>query len=474
MKLTKPVLLSPEIALSSRFKTKVLYDQAFRDHLVLVAIDELHVVSEWGRHWRNSYSQLSLLRDQIGKSVPWLGCSATLDPVTLAEVRDLSGFDPSVRIQRTSVDRPDITFEIRTITHPINGYRDLEFLIEPVRMAADQSRENIGRDAGSDSYACCTKILKTIIYVDSIQQILKLVRVLTTLLIRAGCSKTSAINTVQAYHSELAESDKRRISKEFEMPDAESVLDSSIHRIIVATDAMGMGIDNPDIRLVIQFGVPPSMGALLQRAGRAARGKGVRGKFIWLVPAWCLGDRIEDLSPQFAKKRMTERERRSVLPRGLWELINQSTCIRRGILEFFGEDCTSYTSLIPAELCCSRCAGPEIMVGTNKAGRPVKDVKIVRSQKHIFDAVKLALVEWRQAKAAVVLFPTIFTAASAEIILPDKVVNMISRRAATIKSIDSLAGAVVGEWGDLASYGKEVLEVTQNACLRAMLEKQKI
>ena len=114
------------------------------------------------------------------------------------------------------------------------------------------------------------------------------------------------------------------------------------------------------------------------------------------------------------------------------------------------------------------------MVGTNKAGRPVKDVKIVRSQKHIFDAVKLALVEWRQAKAAVVLFPTIFTAASAEMILPDKVVNMISRRAATIKSIDSLAGVVVGEWGDLDTYGKEVLEVTQNACLRAMLEKQKI
>jgi hypothetical protein len=171
---------------------------------------------------------------------------------------------------------------------------------------------------------------------------------------------------------------------------------------------------------------------------------------------------------------MTERERRSVLPRGLWELINQSTCIRRGILEFFGEDCTSYTSLIPAELCCSRCAGAGVTVGTNKAGRPAKDVKIVRSQKHIFDAVKLALVEWRQAKAAVVLFPTIFTAASAEMILPDKVVNMISRRAAMIKSIDSLAGVVVGEWGDLDTYGKEVLEVTQNACLRAMLEKQKI
>src|SRR5436190_10600006 len=151
MKLMKLVLLSPEIALSERFKMKILYDQAFRDHLVLVAIDELHVVSEWGQHWRNSYSQLALLRDQIGKHVPWLGCSATLDPVTLAEVRDLSGFDPSVRIQRTSIDRPDVTFAIQAIQHTMNSFRDLEFLVKTVQPAvkqvAQKRRENIAREA---------------------------------------------------------------------------------------------------------------------------------------------------------------------------------------------------------------------------------------------------------------------------------------------------------------------------------------
>jgi len=72
-KLTTLVLLSPEIALSERFKTKVLYDQAFRDHLVLVAIDELHVVSDWGQHWRSSYGRLALLRDLIDRTVPWFG-----------------------------------------------------------------------------------------------------------------------------------------------------------------------------------------------------------------------------------------------------------------------------------------------------------------------------------------------------------------------------------------------------------------
>ena len=72
------------------------------------------------------------------------------------------------------------------------------------------------------------------------------------------------------------------------------------------------------------------------------------------------------------------------------------------------------------------------------------------------------------------LFSTVFTAAPAEMILPDKAITKISRTAATINSMGSLALVVSREWGDLASYGKEVLEVTQEACLQAMLEKQKL
>ena len=206
--------------------------------------------------------------------MPWLGCSATLDPVMLAEVQDLSGFDPSVHVQYTSIDRPDITFTIQPIQHSINGYCNLEFLIEPVKAAVEQvvmeRRENMVREvlrhsdkiaaqtlltstrhqqkeAGSDSQTCCKTIPKMIVHLDSIKQIHRVVRVLTTMLIQAGCSKVAAIDAVQAYHSELAESDKRHISIEFGRPDTENMLDSSMHHIIIATDAMGMGINNPDI-----------------------------------------------------------------------------------------------------------------------------------------------------------------------------------------------------------------------------------
>ena len=64
------MLLSPEIALLDNFKVKVLQDQAFQQWLILVAIDEAHIVSEWDQHWRKSYSQVGLLWDLIDKSVP--------------------------------------------------------------------------------------------------------------------------------------------------------------------------------------------------------------------------------------------------------------------------------------------------------------------------------------------------------------------------------------------------------------------
>jgi hypothetical protein len=372
----------------------------------------------------------------------------------------------------------------------MNSFRDLEFLVKTVQPAVEQvaqkRREDIAREAfknggtiaaqkvltstrhqrmeaGPESRGCCKTIPKTIVYVDKIKQIMNVVRVLRMMLIKAGCSTKAAIDAIQAYHAELAEWDKRRLSTEFEKPDKESVSDSSKHRVMVATDAMGMGINNPDVRLVVQWGIPPSMDALMQRAGRAARGREICGKFVWLVPPWCFGERIEHMPLQTAKKHMTHRERRSVLPRGMWEIINHSDCIPRGIVEFFGEH-------RPAEACgnCSRCAGDEVKAPASKAGRPIK---IVQSPKHITEAVKLALVRWREAKAADVFSSSFITTTPAELILPDKAMTLISRAAKSVTTISALVHAVNGEWGHLALYGKEVLEVTQEACIQQSLQK---
>ena len=83
-------------------------------------------------------------------------------------------------------------------------------------------------------------------------QVVATVKMLIKVLIQAGCSRISAEDAVQVYHSELAEFDKKSIYVEFVKPDTESVLQSSKYCIIITTDTMGMGIDNPDVRLVIQ------------------------------------------------------------------------------------------------------------------------------------------------------------------------------------------------------------------------------
>jgi ATP-dependent helicase YprA (DUF1998 family) len=85
--------------------------------------------------------------------------------------------------------------------------------------------------------------------------------------VEAGYSKEQSTVLIRPYHAELAEKDKRLTFTEFVKPD-------SVYRIVVATDAIGMGVNNPDALRVIQWKQPDSMFSLLQRAGRAASKSG--------------------------------------------------------------------------------------------------------------------------------------------------------------------------------------------------------
>ena len=95
------------------------------------------------------------------------------------------------------------------------------------------------------------KIRKIVVYFDSIAALEAATALSTVALISTGCSKTAAAIAIQPYHAELVTFDKECISGEFVKPDKETVQESSRHHIIMATDAMGMGIDNTDIHLVI-------------------------------------------------------------------------------------------------------------------------------------------------------------------------------------------------------------------------------
>jgi len=101
------ILTSPEIALGEVFRN-LLGHTVFYNRLALIAIDEFHIVQEWGTTFRKRYAELQLLRTRVPPQVPWFGTSATLDPVMLQQVIQSAGFQPDVRVIHTDIDRPDL------------------------------------------------------------------------------------------------------------------------------------------------------------------------------------------------------------------------------------------------------------------------------------------------------------------------------------------------------------------------------
>ncbi|KAI9772493.1 MAG: hypothetical protein M1840_000698 [Geoglossum simile] len=143
--------------------------------------------------------------DEIRRGIPWFRTSATLDPVMLESVKKLAGFDNPKEIH-TSLDRPDIFINVQCLQFPANSHKDLHFLIpspSPISM-----------------------LPKTIVYVEQIAELVMIVQHLR--------------------RWSLAEKDKRLTFTEF-------IKSDSVYRIIIATDAMRMGVNNPDVLRVIQW-----------------------------------------------------------------------------------------------------------------------------------------------------------------------------------------------------------------------------
>jgi superfamily II DNA helicase RecQ len=220
-----------------------------------VAIDELHVVSQWAE-WRESYGHIQLLRSRIHTDVPWFGTTATLPVTSFKKVLKDAGFSEATHRIHISVDRKEIYIELYTLRSPSGSFRDLFFLVP--------------------QNTSCFYIPKTVIYMETTDMILKALEMLRDQLVQQGYG-SQAVHIVQPYYALMADYDKLIISQEFVKPD-------SMHRIIIATDAMGMGINNPDIRTVVQRLCPPDCESLVQRMGRSARAKGQWGHFIWMIP----------------------------------------------------------------------------------------------------------------------------------------------------------------------------------------------
>ena len=192
------VLTSPDIALGDAFQP-VLQHPSFQSRLALIAIDEMHVVADWGTQWRGVYSRLRELRARVRLSIPWFGTTATLDPGMLEVVKDLTSFTDPI-VTRTSVDRPEIFFNFQIIQPRVRKMSDhLRFLV------MNGYPEQV--------------LPKTIVYVERISDGYRAITCLRSWLCKLGASVDQARDIVVAYNSEVAELfDKSAVANEFLKP----------------------------------------------------------------------------------------------------------------------------------------------------------------------------------------------------------------------------------------------------------------
>ncbi len=220
----KLLYIAPE-----RIDTLIFRTRLKRMNVSMVAIDEAHCISQWGHDFRPSYLRIGSLREAL-PSVPFLALTATATEVVLRDIIHFLKLK-DYKLYRDTFARPNIRFVVRETT---NKYEQLLRIVESID--------------GTGIVYCRTR---------------KSTEATADFLRSQGIS-------ADFYHAGMAS--QLRTSKQREWSDGKI-------RVIVATNAFGMGIDKSDVRFVVHYQMPESIEAYYQEAGRAGRD----GEMAWAV-----------------------------------------------------------------------------------------------------------------------------------------------------------------------------------------------
>ena len=213
----KFLYVSPE-----RISTRIFQAKVSRLNLSLVAIDEAHCISQWGYDFRPSYLKIASLRDHISEKVPFLALTASATPQVIDDIMNKLAFREK-NVLRTSFDRKNISYLVRKVEDKGT------YLIKTLQKAKGSG----------------------IVYVRS----RKRCKEVADLMVANGIS-------ADFYHAGLT--DELRDKKQASWTIGET-------RVIVATNAFGMGIDKSEVRFVIHWDIPDSIENYFQESGRVGR-----------------------------------------------------------------------------------------------------------------------------------------------------------------------------------------------------------
>jgi len=260
----------------------------------LVAVDEAHCVSQWGQDFRPSYLDIGRFIDGLPER-PVVGAfTATATEAVKADIVKLLGLRDPVSVT-TGFDRPNLYFDVKK---PRDKFA---WVLSYIRAHA--------RQAGI--VYCATR---------------KAVDETCQRLISSGVSATR-------YHAGLEDDERRRNQEDF-------VYDR--RRVMVATNAFGMGIDKSNISFVLHYNMPKNIESYYQEAGRAGR-DGEAAQCVLLFSAGDVQTAKYLINASSENEALSEEERQNVYLQDMQRLrrmtgyCRTSGCLRSYLLGYFGE-----------------------------------------------------------------------------------------------------------------------------------------
>lgn len=217
--------VSPERLESEEFRERLA-----RLPICLIAVDEAHCISQWGYDFRPSYLKIAAIRDILhsthaSQTIPILALTATATPEVVEDIQEQLAFREK-NVLRKSFLRSNLSYVVRQ-----------------TNKKADEIVHILSRVAGS-----------AIVYVRNRQRTQEIAAYLN----EKGIS-------ADFYHAGLTSKERSAKQEEWKKGEKQGT------RVIVATNAFGMGIDKPDVRIVIHHDLPDTIEAYFQEAGRAGR-----------------------------------------------------------------------------------------------------------------------------------------------------------------------------------------------------------